>query len=140
LEAFADGPPPTPADYASVPVYDMRVVLGDGQSLNDVPPLRYMLLDRRWLGRMTKDPRALAAFDYGEEQLLVDTTLKNPRQEGIYILRIDDVLSKRAVSTHPVDRTLTVRSEDPSQPVYDKLDPDDLDVVGRVVWISKFLV
>jgi len=140
VESFADGPPPAPADYASVPVYDMRVVLQDGQSLNDAVALRYLLLDRRWLERITKDPQTLVAFDVGDEQVLVDTTLRNPRQEGTYVLRIDDVLFKRSVSTHPVNKTLTVRSEDPSVPLYDNLAPDDLDVVGRVVWTSKFLV
>jgi hypothetical protein len=140
LESFGDAPPPAPADYASVPVYDMRIVLPDGQSLNDVVSTRYLLLDRRWLERITKDPQTLVAFEYGDEQLLVDTTLRNPRQEGTYVLRIDDALFKRSVSTHPVNKTLTVRSGDPSVPLYDNLAPDDLDVVGRVVWASKFLV
>lgn len=140
LETFNDGPPPAPADYASVPVYDMRAPLAEGQPLEDAIPLRYLLLDRRWLQRVTSDPRSLIAFEDGGEQLLIDTALTNAKQDGIYVLRIDDVFCKRSVSTHPVHKTLTVRSEDPSQPVYDNLSPDDINVVGRVVWTSKFLV
>jgi transcriptional regulator with XRE-family HTH domain len=139
LDSFADGPPPAPSEYASVPVYDMRIVLQDNQALDDAIPLRYLLLDRRWLAKATDNPRTLVAFEYGDEQMLVDMTHNNPRQEGTYILRLDDVLSKRLVSTHPVNKTLTIRSDDPSQPVYDNLSPDDLDVVGRVIWVGKFL-
>jgi transcriptional regulator with XRE-family HTH domain len=140
LESFADSLPPAPADYAPVPVYDMRLALPDGQALKDAVSLRYLLLERRWLERITKDPQTLAAFECGDEQWLVDTTLTNPRQEGSYVLRIGDALFKRSVSTHPANKTLTVRSEDPSVPAYDNLAPDDLDVVGRIVWTSKVLV
>jgi len=138
-ERFADGPPPAPTDFASVSVYDLRLELKPGQPLEDAIPLRYMLFDRRWLERATNDPRVLVAFECGDEQMLVDTTQTNPRREGTYILRIDDVLLKRSVSSHPVHKTLTVKSEDPTQPVYDNLSPDDLDVIGRVIWIGRYI-
>jgi len=135
--AFADGATPSLSDFASVPLHDLRVALQPGQTLEDGIPLRYLLFDRHWLERVGTDPSSLVAFEYGDEQMLVDRARTNPRQEGTYILRIDDVLLCRSVSTHPVKKTLTVRSDDPAQPVYDDVSPDDLDVVGRVVWIAR---
>lgn len=38
---------------------------------------------------------------------------------------------------HPVTRLLTIKSDNPHYQTYESVNPDDIALVGRVVWIGR---
>jgi len=73
------------------------------------------------------------------DHALVDLSQADPRRDGLFVIRIDDVLQVKRLSMHPVKRTLTIKSDNPSYPTYDDINPEEVSVVGRVVWIGRNL-
>jgi phage repressor protein C with HTH and peptisase S24 domain len=73
------------------------------------------------------------------DHALVDPGQTNPRREGLYVIRIDDMLQVKRLSMHPVNKLLTVKSDNPAYRTYDNIKPDDIAIMGRVVWIGRSL-
>ena len=73
------------------------------------------------------------------DHVLVDRGQNNPRREGLYVIRIDDMLQVKRISMHPVAKLLTVKSDNPAYRTYDNIPPDDIAIMGRVVWIGRSL-
>ena len=63
----------------------------------------------------------------------------NPRREGLYVIRIDDMLQVKRISMHPVTRLLTVKSDNPAYRTFDNIKPDEITIMGRVIWIGRSL-
>ncbi len=61
-------------------------------------------------------------------------------RDGIFVMRIDDALIVKRVALNPVNRTVTIRSDNPSYPDWTDCDPASIDVIGRVIWIGRKLV
>jgi phage repressor protein C with HTH and peptisase S24 domain len=40
---------------------------------------------------------------------------------------------------HPVSKLLTVKSDNPAYPTYDNIPPEEIVIMGRVVWIGRSL-
>ena len=40
---------------------------------------------------------------------------------------------------HPVKKLLTIKSDNAAYPTYDGIKPDDVTIMGRVVWIGRSL-
>jgi phage repressor protein C with HTH and peptisase S24 domain len=73
------------------------------------------------------------------DHALVDTAEINLRREGIYVLRLDDTLMVRRVTTHPTTKRVTIASDNARYQPYEGIDPDALEVLGRVIWIGHTL-
>ncbi|SNS75011.1 Phage repressor protein C, contains Cro/C1-type HTH and peptisase s24 domains [Sphingomonas laterariae] len=55
-------------------------------------------------------------------------------RDGVYVLRVDDVLLVKRLLIQPADRRVTVASDNPAYPPLADCDPHDIHIVGRVVW------
>jgi hypothetical protein len=137
--SFTDGPPVAPSDFTSIPVYDMRLGLEDGEKLSDAKPVRYMMMDRARLALMKADPFSVVGFDNNLEELLVDMSRCDPRYSGLYVLRIDSVLTSAMTAFNPGRKTLQLTALGPNPAVFNDINPDDLEVIGRVIWTGTFL-
>jgi phage repressor protein C with HTH and peptisase S24 domain len=49
------------------------------------------------------------------------------------------MLQVKRLSMHPVNKLLTVKSDNPAYRTYDNIKPDDIAIMGRVVWIGRSL-
>jgi phage repressor protein C with HTH and peptisase S24 domain len=49
------------------------------------------------------------------------------------------MLQVKRIAMHPVLKLLTVKSDNPDYPSYDNIAPDDIVLMGRVVWIGRSL-
>lgn len=58
-------------------------------------------------------------------------------RDGIYVLRLDDVLMVKRVAMGPKRGRFSVRSDNPHYPIWDDIDPALVDIVGRVVWTGR---
>lgn len=58
-------------------------------------------------------------------------------RDGIYVLRLDDVLMVKRVAMGPQRGRFSVRSDNPHYPTWDDIDPALVGIVGRVVWAGR---
>jgi hypothetical protein len=104
--------------------------------------------DPRWLRRLGADPRALSiiavegdsmapTLNDGDD-ILVDSADAAARlRDGIYVLRMDDMLMVKRVARLPVAGRISVKSDNPLYPSWPDLAADAVALVGRVVWAGR---
>lgn len=137
-------------DHFPVPAYDQRVAAGDGAAPMDEAPKHHLMFRRTWLQRLAQDPKNLVVLEiqgdsmwdtlHGGDHALVDRSQTNPRREGLYVIRIDNELLVKRLSMHPVTKMLTIQSDNAAYRTYEGVNPDEVVIFGRVVWIGRQLV
>lgn len=134
----------------AIPVFDVRLSAGPGAYVeNDGTPVTHFLFKEDFLHRIAHNPDRCVVLEISGDSMwetlhdgdhaLVDLSQNNPRREGLYALQIDDVLFVKRISMHPVTRLLTIGSDNQNYPTYSDVNPDDISVIGRVVWIGRVL-
>lgn len=68
--------------------------------------------------------------------MMVDTTKRNLNYDGLFILRYEDVLRVKRIDKNPATGRFLVKSDNPAYDPFE-VDREDIDVVGRVVWIGR---
>jgi hypothetical protein len=58
-------------------------------------------------------------------------------RDGIYVLRMDDVLMVKRIARTPRRDRFAVRSDNPRFPSWDAVDATDIVIVGRVIWTGR---
>jgi SOS-response transcriptional repressor LexA len=73
-------------------------------------------------------------LDAGDD-ILVDLDDTGDRlRDGIYVLRVDDMLLVKRLALHPFARQVTVQSDNPAYPDWPNRNLDEFDLIGRVIW------
>ncbi len=140
--------PPSADDYVLVAAYDVAAAAGDGTVVDDDHVTGWLAFKPSWLRRVTNaDPGELAVVTVRgdsmehtlkhDDTVLVDFTQRRPQRDGIFVIRYADAVQVKRVSIHPVSRLLTVQSDNQAYPTYAGLDPNDIDIVGRVIWLGR---
>lgn len=112
--------------------------------------------DDRLAGSMVLDPALLAGRDparlsllpargdsmlpliHDGDMMLVDETDRHPgARGGVYVVRLDGVLVVKRVSVRAGQAT--VASDNPDYPSIGPRPANDLEIAGRVVWLSRSL-
>ena len=71
------------------------------------------------------------------DNILVDTTQKKPKSDGIYVIRHDDGLLVKRIAVNFINKTATIKSDNGFyDPMYN-VPLEDIAVIGRVIWIGK---
>ncbi|MGD0190174.1 MAG: LexA family transcriptional regulator [Rhizomicrobium sp.] len=143
------GEPRINPDHFPVPVFDLRAAAGAGALAHETEPSDHLMFREQWLRKISTDVRRLFVLQvsgdsmwetlHDGDHVLVDPAQDNPRREGLYIIRLDDMLQVKRISMHPVKKLLSIRSDNPAYPTYEGIKPDDISIVGRVVWIGRSL-
>ena len=72
------------------------------------------------------------------DDIMVDLSAARQKlTDGIYVLRRDDALLVKRIALHPVRNTLTIASDNPAYASWTDCDPDNVDILGRVVWAGR---
>jgi len=134
-----------------VPRLDVGASAGPGAEAGAERALGQIAFDRAWLRRMRITDRAqlslirvqgdsmVPTLSDGDE-ILVDRGDAGERlRDGIYVLRIEDVLVVKRVAVNPAGRSLSIRSDNDNYASWPDCDPAAVDVVGRVVWVGRRL-
>jgi phage repressor protein C with HTH and peptisase S24 domain len=58
-------------------------------------------------------------------------------RDGVYVLRIDELLVVKRLAVSPANRTVSISSDNPAYPGWPDCDLSAVDVVGRVVWAGR---
>jgi phage repressor protein C with HTH and peptisase S24 domain len=133
-----------------VPRLDVGASAGAGAEAGAEEVLGRIAFDPAWLRRMgiaradlsmirVQGDSMVPTLSDGDE-ILVDRGDAAARlRDGIYVLRIEDVLVVKRVGLNPAARRISVRSDNPAYPSWPECEPADIDPVGRVVWVGRRL-
>jgi hypothetical protein len=153
-EALLGGPgaaAEAPSDLLSVPRLDVAASAGSGSEAGEERPLGRIAFDSAWLRRMriagsaqlsmirVQGDSMVPTLSDGDEILVDRGDAAERLRDGIYVLRIDDVLVVKRVARNPAGRGISVRSDNPQFPSWPECDPAAVDLVGRVVWVGRRL-
>ena len=142
--------PPAGALIA-VPRLDVGASAGPGAEAGAERALGQIAFDPAWLRRMRIASReqlslirvqgdSMAPTLSDGDEIMVDRGDAGERlRDGIYVLRIEDVLVVKRVAVNPAGRRLSIRSDNGDYPSWPDCDPAAVDVVGRVVWVGRRL-
>ncbi|MGB1876236.1 MAG: XRE family transcriptional regulator [Rhodospirillaceae bacterium] len=137
--------------FAMVPVYDARASAGPGALNTETPqPLYHNVFRQDWLKSLTAStPDNLAVMRVAGDSMwdtlqdgdfiLVDRTIRQCSRDGLYVIRYqdgDELMVKRLIR-QPSSKLLIVKSDNPNYPSQTSLKDDDLEIEGRVIWLSR---
>jgi phage repressor protein C with HTH and peptisase S24 domain len=148
-----------PADIASVADglvsvkrHPVRVSAGPGALVTEELGNAYFGFDERWLKALTSSPAAdlsivrvegdsmAPTLDAGDD-ILVDLGDAVERlRDGIYVLRIEDVVVVKRIAMNPMGRSVTIQSDNPAYPDWPDCGLDQINCIGRVIWSGRRVV
>ena len=136
-------------EYAAIGMYDVRVSAGPGAITHDEQPIAWHLFRIEMLRTVTNaDPSRLALLRvdgdsmwdtlHSGDHVLVDRSVTRIGRDGLYVIRagLSDELQVKRVQVQP-DARITIRSDNPAYENYADVDPDEVTVLGRVVWLGR---
>lgn len=135
-------------DLMLVPQLAIGASAGAGASIDGEAVEGALAFDLKWLRGLGADPRALSiirvegdsmAPTLGDgDDILVDGNDAAARlRDGIYVLRLDDMLMVKRVARAPGMGRIAVISDNPHYPSYPDLAADAVQLIGRVVWTGR---
>lgn len=135
------------ASLQLVPRLAVGASAGAGASVDGEPVEGAVAFDTRWLRDLGADPRALSlirvagdsmapTLNDGDDILVDGQDAAQRLRDGIYVLRLDDVLMVKRVGRGPAGR-IAVTSDNPHYQSYPDLPLSAVRLVGRVVWTGR---
>lgn len=133
-----------PAEFVGVPSQAIRAI-GGRSPIQSPQIVDYLSFRADWLNRVLNvDPRAIALIEAAGDAMaptisegdlvLCDLRDVRFRHDGIYVFRVGGTLAVKRMQRQ-IDGTLLVRSDNPAyEPI--KVKPDEVSLVGRVIWIG----
>jgi len=135
-------------EFGLVPVFDARAAAGAGGEGTD-EATHYITFRMQWIRSVTQssldqlgvievDSDSMEPTLRSGDHALVDLLQRMPsRKDGLYVLRRDHGLQVKRLTVHPVTGKLSIRSDNPAYESFSNIDPADVDIVGRVIWIGR---
>jgi phage repressor protein C with HTH and peptisase S24 domain len=135
-------------DVIMVPRLAVGASAGPGALGADDAPLGQIGFETRWLRQMSRDPKALSVIQVsgdsmsptlvdGDDILVDRADAAEAIRDGIYVLRVEESLIVKRLVINPAPRSFTVRSDNPAHPDWSDVDPDGIEIVGRVIWTGR---
>jgi len=131
-----------------VPKLAIGASAGAGASIDGEAIEGEVAFDPKWLRDLGADPRALSiirvegdsmapTLDDGDDILVDGGDAAARLRDGIYVLRMDDVLMVKRVARAPGPGRISVISDNPHYRSWDDLPMGSVQLVGRVVWTGR---
>lgn len=72
------------------------------------------------------------------DDILVDASDGADRlRDGIYVLRIEDMLNVKRLAMNPTGGGFEIRSDNSAYPTWRDCDPETVSIIGRVIWAGR---
>ena len=139
--AFAD-------ELAFVPTYEVSAAAGEGIVIDVEHETGRLAFRRDWLRSVTSasvEQLAVIAVRGDSmyptladgDTILVDLTQRRPARDGVYIIRFGDFLLVKRLSIDPARRLVVISCDNENYPPLAPVEPEDIDVAGRVIWVGR---
>lgn len=131
-----------------VPKLAIGASAGAGASIEGEAVEGEVAFDPQWLRGLGADPRALSiirvegdsmapTLSDGDDIMVDGGDAAARLRDGIYVLRMDDVLMVKRVARAPGQGRISVISDNPHYRSWDDLPMASVQLVGRVVWTGR---
>jgi len=135
-------------DLVAVPCLALDASAGPGTATEDEFAIGAFAFDTRWLRAIGSRPDMLSIIRVkGEsmrptlndgDDILIDRGDGAERlRDGIYVLRIDDMLMVKRLARSPHRARLSIRSDNSLYPGWDNVGPAAVTIIGRVIWAGR---
>ncbi|GAB5482780.1 MAG: hypothetical protein Pars92KO_25370 [Parasphingorhabdus sp.] len=122
---------------------------GPGSLADDEAPQDSMAFGAKWLKQLGSAPDKLSLISVdgdsmdptlcdGDDIMVDHSAAERPLRDGIYVLRMDDVLLVKRLALRPSGK-LSIRSDNDRYPDWDDVEPQEVNIIGRVVWTGRRL-
>ena len=138
-------------DLVHVPVLDVAASAGHGALAEMESKTAQFGFDEDWLKKLTQSKAASLSIIrvlgdsmeptlFDGDEVMVDLGDGQSRlRDGIYVLRMDDMLSVKRIAIEPQGKRVSVLSDNPTFPSWPGLERRSLNIVGRVLWFGRAL-
>jgi phage repressor protein C with HTH and peptisase S24 domain len=138
-------------ELALVPVLDVEASAGHGALAEMESKSAQFGFDETWLRRLTSSKASNLSIIrvsggsmeptlHDGDDVMVDLADGQARlRDGIYVLRMDDMLSVKRIVIEPQGKRVSVHSDNPTFPSWHGLEKRTLNIVGRVLWFGRTL-
>jgi phage repressor protein C with HTH and peptisase S24 domain len=138
-------------ELALVPILDVEASAGHGALAEMESKSSQFGFDEKWLGRLTSSKASnlsiIAVLGdsmeptlHDGDEVMIDLADGQARlRDGIYVLRMDDMLSVKRIAIEPQGKRVSVLSDNPTFPSWPGLEKRALNIVGRVLWFGRAL-
>lgn len=131
-----------------VPVLTLTVPAKGGSCSEADPSKKWIAFGADWLNQLSARPNSLSIINVTDESMmptfhpgdeaLVDHDDGNAQlRDGIYVVRVDDVLSIKRLEVVRTDHRFVIRNDNPLYS--DAIAPIRAEIVGRVIWAARRL-
>ena len=138
-------------ELALVPILDVEASAGHGALAEMESKSSQFGFDEKWLGRLTSSKASNLSIIgvlgdsmeptlHDGDEVMIDLADGQARlRDGIYVLRMDDMLSIKRIAIEPQGKRVSVLSDNPTFPSWPGLEKRALNIVGRVLWFGRAL-
>lgn len=145
-----------PANYSSavaelvqVPVLNVEASAGYGALPGMETKSAQFGFDEKWLRRLTASNASNLSIIavHGDsmeptlhdgDEVMIDLGDGQSRlRDGIYVLRMDEMLSVKRIALEPQGKRASVLSDNPAYPSWRGIEKRMLNIVGRVLWFGR---
>ncbi|PNP95785.1 S24 family peptidase [Sphingobium sp. SA916] len=148
LEGAEPAPPSKPARSVSVPRLSLGASAGAGALDIDESASDSVAIDSRWLQDIGVRPPYVSiirvdgesmtpTLNHGDEIMVDHSDNMSRLRDGIYVLRLDDVLLVKRVAMGLRRDEFSILSDNSLYPSRTNVDPALVTIVGRVVWSGR---
>jgi phage repressor protein C with HTH and peptisase S24 domain len=137
------------SDLVPIPRYRVSAAAGHGAIPGSEDKVAEVGFSARWLEKLSgARPRDLSiiqvkgdsmspTLSHGDDIMVDMSAARRKLSDGIYVLRRDDALLVKRVALHPTRSTLTIASDNPAYATWTDCAPDEVDIIGRVIWAGR---
>ncbi|MBF0445844.1 MAG: helix-turn-helix transcriptional regulator [Magnetococcales bacterium] len=138
-------------DFVLIPHYTAAASMGPGEAQPDDDQINgHLAFKNVWLKKRRLNPRFLTVIDaVGDSMhptisngdvLLVDLRQKEPIDNRIFVLRMEDQLYAKRLQKRP-NHIINIHSDNPLSPPFEinLENSEGVDIIGRVIWAGKDL-
>lgn len=142
--------PAAPA-LVTVPLLDVGASAGSGAATDGEEARARVGFDPAWLRRVAsggadalsiirvEGDSMLPTLAHGDEIMVDRCDGRERLRDGIYVLRLDGALMVKRLAFNPARRTVTIRSDNEAYPSWPDCQPDQVELVGRAIWVGRRL-
>lgn len=141
--------PPVKTGLRLIPKLAVGASAGPG-AINDAETLAGKIgFDEKWLRKQGLEPSKLSlirvdgesmapTLNNGDDIMVDNKAAETSLRDGIYVIRLDDVLMVKRLAKAPAGR-ISVLSDNPAYPDWPDVDGAAVSIIGRVVWAGRTL-
>lgn len=134
-----------------MPILDVEASAGHGALAEMESKSAQFGFDEKWLRRLTSSKASNLSIIgvlgdsmeptlHDGDEVMIDLADGQARlRDGIYVLRMDDMLSVKRIAIEPQGKRVSVLSDNPTFPSWPGLEKRALNIVGRVLWFGRAL-